>query len=236
MSKAWMYPIAGFALSFVVAGIPSRAAAQCAAAANALGAINSTTGKPFQAEVYEAIPTLDRRLYPFREQKSIIARDSQGRVRTEVYVGMIKFNRETGEEIDSTHLSIQICDPVGLQQIMIDQHKKTARVIRLHPVPTQNQPIQSVNFRFCKGQMNVVTNSPATDREDLGHRNIEAVDVHGVAVRTPSDETEIWCSDELETVVSRETRRGSRATMTNIQRVEPDPALFVIPAGYKTVF
>jgi hypothetical protein len=230
-----MYSIAGLALSFLLAGVPSGAAAQCFAV-NALGAVNSMSGKPFQAEVHEAIPTLDWRLYPVRERKSIVARDSQGRVRTEVYVGMISFNRDSGEEIDSTYLLIEICDPVGQRQIMIDQQKKTARLIHLQSVPMQNQFIQGVKFRFCKGQMDVVTNSPAPDREDLGHRNIEGVEVHGVAVRAPNLETEIWCSDELGTVVSREMRGVARVTMTNIHRAEPDPALFVIPAGYKTDF
>jgi hypothetical protein len=94
--------------------------------------VNSTSGKPFKAEAHEAIPTLDWRMYPIRERKSIVARDSQGRVRTEVYVGVIEFHRDTSQEVDLTHLLIQICDPVGLRGITIDQRKKTARVIQLH--------------------------------------------------------------------------------------------------------
>lgn len=163
-----------------------------------------------------------------------MARDSQGRVRTEVYVGVIEFHQDTGQEVDLTHLVVFICDPVRLQQITIDPLKKTARVIQLHsPVPKQNESTMKVNPKFCNAQMNLRTYPATQDREDLGHRNIEGVDVRGVAVRSASLDTEIWCSDELETVVMRETRGGTHIAMTNIQRIEPDPALFVVPPDYK---
>jgi hypothetical protein len=228
-----MYPMAGLALFFLGAGAPPQAVAQCFAA-NQLGSVNSTIGKPFQAEVHESIPTLDMRLYPYLERKSLVARDSQGRVRTEVYVGMIEFHPDTGQEVDLTHLVVSICDPVRLQQITIDRRKKTFWVEQLHsPVPQQNELAMKVNPKFCNAQMDLRTYPPTQDRQDLGHRNIEGVDVRGVAVRSPSLDTEIWCSDELETVVMRETRGGSRIAMTNIQTGEPDLALFVVPADYK---
>ena len=233
MGKPWIYLMVGSTLCFLASGAPQEAVAQCFAV-NQLGSVNSTTGKPFQAEVHESIPTFDYRLYPRqRERKSIVARDSQGRVRTEMYLGMIEFHRDTGQEVDLTHLVIEICDPVGLQHITIDQQNKTARVINLPPpVPSQKESMK-LNPRFCNAQMDLRTYPPTQDREDLGHQNIEGVDVRGVAVRSESLDTEIWCSDELETVVLRETRGGSHIAMTNIQRVEPDPALFVVPAGYK---
>jgi hypothetical protein len=232
MGKAWMYLIVGLALCFLGAGAPPQAAAQCFSA-NQLGSVNSTSGKPFQAEVHESIPTLDMRLYPYRERKSLVARDSQGRVRTEVYVGMIELHPDTGQEVDLTHLVVFICDPVRLQQITIDPVKKTARVVQISSVPEQNESAMKVNPTFCNAQMDLRTYPPTQDREDLGHQNIEGVDVRGVAIRSASLDTEIWCSDELETVVLRETRGGSHIAMTNIQRVEPDAALFVVPADHK---
>ena len=170
MGKPWIYPIAGLAITLFGAGEPRHSPAGQCFAVNQLGSVNSTSGKPFQAEVHESIPTLDPRLSPIRERKSIVARDSQGRVRTEVYVGVIEFHRDTGQEVDLTHLLIEICDPVGRQQITIDPQKKTARVIQLPaPVPNQNRSSMRLNPKFCNGQLNMLTD-PVTDREDLGHR------------------------------------------------------------------
>jgi hypothetical protein len=200
---------------------------------NVLGTVSSISANPFQAEVHETIPTLDKRLYPSRERESLVARDGQGRVRTEVYVGVIEFHQDTSREVDLTHLVVFICDPVRMQRITIDPLKKTASVVQFHsPAPNQNESTMKVNPKFCTAQMNLLTNYPQ-DREDLGHRNIEGVEARGVAIRSAILDTEIWCSDELGTVVVRETSGGSRIAMTNIQRVEPDPALFVVPPNYK---
>jgi len=90
-----------------------------------------------------------------------------------------------------------------------------------------------------------------TQTEDLGTQMIEGVSAHGVrTTRTiPAGEvgnekpidvvTEVWTSTDLKTIVSSkrsDPRTGEQIyRLTNIARSEPDPALFTVPADFKTV-
>jgi hypothetical protein len=87
--------------------------------------------------------------------------------------------------------------------------------------------------------------------EDLGTQVIEGVNAQGVrTTRTISASeignekpieivTEIWTSSDLKTIVmsKRTDPRSGEQTfrLTNISRAEPDPALFTVPADFKTV-
>lgn len=85
--------------------------------------------------------------------------------------------------------------------------------------------------------------------EDLGMRNIEGINARGTRTRMTlpagaigndrpiTSVTETWYSDELKTIVLRESkdaRFGDTTTrLTNIRRSEPSKDLFEIPADYK---
>jgi len=87
--------------------------------------------------------------------------------------------------------------------------------------------------------------------EDLGTQIIEGVNAQGVrATRTISTGeignekpieivTEVWTSPDLKTIVmsKRTDPRSGEQTfrLTNISRAEPDPALFTVPADFKSV-
>lgn len=87
--------------------------------------------------------------------------------------------------------------------------------------------------------------------EDLGVQVIEGVNAQGVRItRTISAGeignekpieivTEAWTSSDLKTIVmsKRTDPRSGEQTfrLTNVLRSEPDPALFTVPADYKTV-
>jgi hypothetical protein len=90
-----------------------------------------------------------------------------------------------------------------------------------------------------------------TRTEDLGAQVIEGVNAQGVrTTRTiPAGEigndkpidivTEVWTSSDLKTIVmsKRTDPRSGEQTfrLTNIVRSEPDPALFTVPADFKTL-
>jgi len=92
-------------------------------------------------------------------------------------------------------------------------------------------------------------NEGEVNTENLGSQTIEGVQVTGVRTtrtipvgqigndRPISIVTEVWTSPELKTIVlskRNDPRMGEQAfKLTNIQRGEPDPSLFAVPADFK---
>jgi hypothetical protein len=225
---------------------PRPAAAQCGA--NILGFDNVAPmpGNPFQAErmVSRAAPALPLTAVLGRSPERI-ARDGQGRVRIDRVGGKytIKSGPEAGTEVD-LH-TIVICDPVSQTMTQLDSLNKTARIFpsvnrlatRLPPEP------QSMCKRVLAGMLKF----PGARSEDLGHQLIAGVDAEGVRMITPSLRPDVtsnvreeWCSEELGAMVLQvqySTNAGKtgpkfETAMTNLQRGEPDAALFEIPADY----
>lgn len=226
MRSALVHCFAALTLSLLAAVAPLPALAQCMTL-SPLGVVGDIKGKPFQAELHELIPSIAFHVVPlFHEQISIIARDSQGRVRTETYIGSIQVNRDTGEETNNKHVLVQIWDPVELKWIWLDSQNKTARVMGMAP---RERPANSSGF--CQQQF-----PPVLERRDLGRQTIEGLAAQGVTIRTKAGETESWCSEEFKTIVLKietpEIGGRSRTSMTNMNLGEPDPKLFAIPEGY----
>lgn len=101
-------------------------------------------------------------------------------------------------------------------------------------------------------QKSVITDDKSQETtENLGSQTMQGVLVNGVrTTRTiPAGQigndapiqivTEVWTSPELQTIVySKRTdpRMGEQTfQLTNIQRGEPDPSLFTVPADFKTL-
>lgn len=170
-----------------------------------------------------------------RESHGKMCRDSQGRTRSE--------NEDNPAAGAQPFTMIHITDPVQRETINLDSRTQTAIIIHF-PDPSQRSAIKEP----------VV--APATQpvkidmkREDLGTQDIEGVTARGTRMTRTippgaegNDEaivvvTESWISRELGMNLLSKTvdpRNGTtERRLSNIQRTEPDPALFQVPPDYK---
>ena len=241
--------------TLLVSATAPSANAQCGV--NTLGFSNAgiVTDNPFHAEVVITHSTNDD---PATATPShapeLIARDSQGRVRTERVTG--PFLHENGADAGAKteqHI-IMICDPVAQTLTQIDTLSASAKIIRARPsAPNSPRPHGLPPRTFCSSRL-LVNRRGQMEGEDLGVQTIEGVEAHGVRITMPPHETaaadgepvvnssggnvrEIWCSDQLSAVVLTvmpNMRTGAKSTiaMQNIERIEPDASLFQIPRDY----
>jgi len=102
---------------------------------------------------------------------------------------------------------------------------------------------------FCRSYFNRFRQSSRNQWEDLGSQMISGVEAQGLRItralpgiggkegQPPSSTEEIWCSEGLAAIVMRvmvSTPGGHRqeTLLKNIDRREPDAALFEIPSDY----
>ena len=181
----------------------------------------------------------------------MVVRDSQGRIRTERVVG--EFKRDTEPDAGSTvegHI-ILICDPIAEMMTQIDTATSTARIIHSRPSAPRATGLQPVTRRsFCSARLPTDRSPGRFQVQDLGDQTIEGVDARGQSITMPMQgmtageespngerTSELWCSDSLSAIVltvAGNTKTGVKSTvaMRNIERSEPDPALFQIPSDY----
>jgi hypothetical protein len=237
---------------------PVNTAAQCGGGLIGLGGVKGLSGNPFRAEVKQTFQEHNagvvRTIHPGMQQ---VARDTQGRVRIDINAGKFKVQSGPGEGTEEEQHHITICDPVKGESILLDTLNKTATVLktRMGLAATQS-PAGDALPSFCSRQFRMPPNFPDTEVEDLGHRSIEGMDAQGMRQRrtvqlqngvnsgasapplVPINVTETWCSEELGAVILRvtgteEERNTTTIAMVNIQRGEPDEALFQIPPDYR---
>lgn len=166
-----------------------------------------------------------------------IARDSRGRIYNErrrlvpaSYTGMIPI------------LSSHIYDPETRISVFLDPATHIPRQTTLPAPATDPDAKPSTNTRGS---------NPLVQEEDLGTQTIETLVVHrirksqtipakvngtGKAIVVVDD---FWYSEELHLnmiVKHNEPRTGQQVvTITQVNRAEPDPAIFEVPSGYKVV-
>ena len=228
--------------------------AQCGV--NTVGFSNAgiVTDNPFHAELVVTRTTNDEPATPTSSHApELIARDSQGRVRTDRATG--QFLHENGADAGAKteqHI-IMICDPVTQTLTQIDTLSASAKIIRARPsAPNSPRPQGLPPRTFCSSRLFL---NHRNQGEDLGVQTIEGVEAHGVRITMPPHEApaaadgepvvnssggnvrEIWCSDQLSAVVLTvmpNLRTGAKSTiaMQNIERTEPDASLFQIPRDY----
>ena len=165
-----------------------------------------------------------------------IARDLQGRI----------YN-ERRQWMDPTVagppklLSFHIYDPLTRLNVFVDPETHLARNVPRWPGPLADGEI---------GTAVPARNSIVTD-EDLGTKSMENVSVHGVRRSTIVPATvsgtgkpvvvidETWYSEELhlDMLIKHDDPRTGQQTVavTHVDRNEPNPTMFQIPAGYKVV-
>ncbi|HLG96976.1 MAG TPA: hypothetical protein VKX49_11750 [Bryobacteraceae bacterium] len=195
------------------------------------------TGAPYSAHAStQFTQTLADGTHIQRSSTASVARDSQGRTRTEQNFTSIGPLAASGS---TSRTMIFINDPVAGMSYVLDPNAHTVREMQIHaprqPPANRPAPPQSAN---------VTT-------EDLGTQVIQGVNATGKRItrtipagaagndRAIQIVTETWTSPDLQIVVSSKTtdpRMGDNVyQLTGITRAEPDPALFTVPAGYTVV-
>ena len=183
-------------------------------------------------------------------------RDSQGRTRTEYY--MLK---GSGSANEGTLANVIIRDPAAGVSYFLNPRDHTAREMIPHPAPPLQastgankpegaagiQPAGSNGGSRPAASSNSDEQKPPT-REDLGEQTMEGLVVEGTRITRVipvgaegNDQpieivSERWVSKDLGINILlkiSDPRQGeSTFRTTNIDRSEPDPALFQVPADY----
>jgi len=207
------------------------------------------TGAPYSAQaVRQFTQTLADGTHIQRSTTSSMARDSQGRTRTEETMSAIGPMTASG---GSARTQVFIHDPVASMSYVLDPNAKSARQMQ---VPRGRAGFQgrrggpppagaAGNGPFPRGR-----NQANVKREDLGTQVMQGITVQGTretrtipAGQAGNDRamevvTETWRSPDLQVVVMSKTsdpRMGESVyQLTNINRAEPDASLFSVPSGY----
>lgn len=213
--------------------------------ADQAGAEPTIAGSPFSATVLiDTQQTLadGNRFVNHSTQK--LARDGEGRIRREQTIGKIG-----GLQLDGPTL-VFIYDPVAQVEYTLDPAAHTARVNKLETVhlpASENPRTPSAGVRehiSPTGRRSVLS-------EPLGSRVIEGLEAEGTrrTVTFPagtlgnerpfSTSVETWFSPVLHADLLRkrsDPRLGETVyRLTDIRHEEPDPSLFQVPGGYKTI-
>jgi hypothetical protein len=205
-------------------------------------------GRPYSAlETTEVSQTLaDGTRIEHKRQTRQIYRDSQGRLREENYY----LQGTTGAE-ENRLLGITITDVVECARYFLNVHDHTATRTRFPNIPMRQSPPAAPNAATLVQQRPATPPPellPKTTSEPLGTQTIEGIVAEGSRLTTTfppgfvdNDRqivsvSEVWTAPDLHIVLLRtidDPRNGLRTTrLTNIDRSEPDAALFRVPPDY----
>jgi hypothetical protein len=204
----------------------------------------TVTGAPFKATISTQVTRILADGNKIQQTTSgTLARDSQGRTRREMSLPPMAMVAPGG---NAPEHAVFINDPVVGTSYIVHPDSKTAEQVPSHQWKrnAENAPRAG---RFGKAFQSEVTKTTVTTT-DLGTQTINGVSAQGTRItRTiPAGEignerpivmvTERWYSPELQTYVM--TKRSDPLMgdtvfqLTNIQRQEPDTALFQVPSEY----
>jgi hypothetical protein len=192
-------------------------------------------GAPYSAQaVTQFTQTLADGNHIQRTNTASIARDSQGRTRTERSFGTIGA-LSAGRGGART---VVIYDPVASMSYVLDPDSRTARSMQ---ISAARPGLAGANARPQRSLSSAKT-------EELGTQMIQGVSAqgkritHSILAGQEGNEkeidivTETWYSPELQVVVTSKTsdpRFGeSQYQLNSITRTEPDAALFAVPSDY----
>jgi hypothetical protein len=232
--------LAGGAALFV-----KTAAAQCPDPGSVgYDGVSNTPVKPFQAkQVTTIVASSSDGTKVTTVHRSNVFRDSKGRIRHErrFYPGEHALS-------DNVPLQIWINDECG-NAISLSPGSHTATIQKMVPAPqVSRQPV-------CReiDSNNIPDIGPAGKFEDLGHKSIDGVVIRGerssyysseqakLAGAPPIQVYENWCSISLDTwmgsySLTENPKQEITTVVSDVEQIEPDPALFEIPPGYKIEF
>lgn len=201
------------------------------------------TGAPYSAtESTESTQVLADGNRIVHKQSGLVARDGQGRTRREETMGAMGPVQVEGAKM------VMIHDPVAKAMYMLNPDKQTANVMKNSGGPP-NMRMMEMHRKMAGALVEHRAESGSVKTESLGKQEIEGVVAEGTRVtRTipagaigneqPIQITvETWTSPDLQAVVLQkrsDPRFGETVfRLTNINRSEPDPALFQVPANFK---
>jgi hypothetical protein len=191
-----------------------------------------------------------------RWETSRLYRDSQGRTRTEQYVVAGALPVHT---VEPGRRMVRICDPVGGYSYVLDTKRHIAhrlKILTMAEASNRAQSPESVDATRLarRAPANPALNSaqhPETKQEALGKEVADGVEVavRKITMTTPTgldgnDQPlvrvcENQYSEELKlTILSKcsDPRAGDTVTrLENLDRADPDPALFQVPPDYTVV-
>lgn len=212
------------------------------------GAEQTVTGSPFTARVeIETRQTLLDGNRFVNHSTQALARDGKGRVRREQSIGKIG-----GLQMEGPTL-VFIYDPVAQAEYTLDPATHTARAGKLQMISVPHAENSAQDGLAPRGAREHIspTGKRSVVTESLGSQVIEGLEVEGTrrTVTFPagvlgneqpfSVSMETWFSPVLHADVLRkrmDPRLGETVyRLTEIRREEPDPSMFQVPAGYKTV-
>jgi len=190
-------------------------------------------GSPYSAQAVTTFTqTLANGDHIQRTTTASVARDSQGRTRTERSFGAIGA-LSAGPGAGRT---VMIFDPVAGKSYVLDPTSKTVRSTEIPAARTANAKARPAR------------NLASAKTEDLGTQVIQGITAQGTRVTRaiPAGQegnekeidivTEIWHSADLQAVVMSKTsdpRYGDSVyQLTGITRTEPDASLFAVPSDY----
>jgi hypothetical protein len=169
--------------------------------------------------------------------QSRVCRDSLGRGRVEYLVvaehpaGQISASPDNPSGVSLDNPSAEIYDPVEGVLYYVDSVHRTAR--------RMIAPAQALHPKFllkpCPAEDPIAL---TTKVEPLGTQIIEGLMVEGNRCRPIKSEhwsAEYWFSHELDEMIMIRNGDFVSSRLTNIDRSEPDPSLFRIPAQYTVV-
>jgi hypothetical protein len=199
------------------------------------------TGVPFSAvAISETTQTLTDGNHISRKTETNLFRDSQGRFRKEVTLPAIGPLATAGQPKSF----VMISDPVSNTDYVLHAESKTAEKMSGHGKGPMRDAIKG-KMRARQQELMAQTN---LKKEDLGTQTVAGVSAQGTRItRTiPTGQignekpitivSEHWYSNDLQTLVmsKRSDPRFGETTYTlaNIQRSEPDAALFTVPPDY----
>ena len=200
----------------------------------------TVTGAPFSATFStQSTETLADGNKIEHSSTGTVARDSQGRTRREMTLPAIgPFATQGSTPPRVTFLS----DPVANTHYVLDENRKVARQMKMNRMERRGGENQDAGDK-PRGR-----NTSEEVKTDLGTQTINGIVAQGTRyTRTiPAGQignekpivvtTERWYSPDLQiNILTKHSDpfMGDRVTqLTGIQRQEPDPSLFQVPAGY----
>jgi hypothetical protein len=182
----------------------------------------------------ETLPDGTKTTHTVLINKSRVCRDSLGRGRVEYLVvaghpaGQISASKDNPSGVSLDNPSTEIYDPVEGVLYYVDSVHRTAR--------RMIAPAQALHPKFllepCSAEDPIAL---TTKIELLGTQIIEGLMVEGSRCRPIKSEhwsAEYWFSHELDEMIMIKHGDFVSQRLTNIDRSEPDPSLFRIPADY----
>jgi hypothetical protein len=169
-----------------------------------------------------------------------IARDSRGRIYNEMRM-LVPESSSKAPQVERIHLY----DPQTRIATNLNVSQRTYRTM------TANRPPATVPPTLLDATPagNALQQNEFTKKEDLGIQEMGGIPAHGVReTQTISADTggsgkelvitdEYWYSEDLRInlLIKHNDPRSGAVIMTvgQVQRTEPDPAIFDIPAGYR---